>query len=133
MYTRTLLVKRYSRLAALYSILEIGRQPSFGGFAMADAEASNDPVMTTATGKLFWRNDMSASISRPSGQLPLRRQLLQQPVRLFQIARVKPFSEPAVDRSQQFARFPHLALIAPEAREAHGGAELEHSCPLAAA
>jgi hypothetical protein len=50
MYTRTLLVKRYSRLAALYSILEIGRQPSFGGrgFAMADAEASNDPVMTAA-------------------------------------------------------------------------------------
>ena len=64
MYSRALLFKRYSRLAALYSILEIGRQPSLGGrgFAMADAEASNDAVMTTATGKLFWRTDTSPSI-----------------------------------------------------------------------
>jgi hypothetical protein len=64
MYTRALLFKRYSRLAALYSILEIGRQPSLGGrgFALADAQASSDAMMTTATGKLFWRNEMSASI-----------------------------------------------------------------------
>jgi hypothetical protein len=50
MYTRTLLVKRCSRLAALYSILETGRQPSLGGkgFAMADAQASSDAAMTTA-------------------------------------------------------------------------------------
>ena len=65
MYTRTLLLRRCSRLAALYSVLEIGRQPSFGGtaFAMAGVQASSDVVMTTATGKLFWRNDMSLSIS----------------------------------------------------------------------
>jgi hypothetical protein len=51
------------------------------------------------------------------------RQLLQQRLRLLPIARVEPFGEPAVDRSQGFARFLHLALVAPEARKAHGGAE----------
>ena len=34
---------------------------------------------------------------------------------LFQIARVKPLSEPPVSRSQQFARLLHLALVATEA------------------
>jgi hypothetical protein len=52
-----------------------------------------------------------------------RRQLLQQSLRLLQIARVKTFREPAVNRSQQFARLAYLALVAPEACEAHGGAE----------
>src|SRR5262249_60660469 len=37
MYIRALLFKRYSRLAALYSILETGRQPSFGGRGFARA------------------------------------------------------------------------------------------------
>src|SRR5262249_36126530 len=41
----------------------------------------------------------------------------------LQIARVKPLGKPPVNRSKQFARFPHLALVAPEACEAHGGAE----------
>jgi hypothetical protein len=50
-------------------------------------------------------------------------QLLQQPLRLLQIARVKPLREPPVNRSQQFARFAHLALVAPEACEAYGSAE----------
>ena len=61
MYIRALLFKRYSRLAALYSILETGRQPSFGGsgFAKAAEQASNDPVMTNATRNLLWGNDMS--------------------------------------------------------------------------
>ena len=53
----------------------------------------------------------------------LRRQLLQQRLRLLQIARVKPFSKPPVNRSKQFARLLQLALVAPEACEAHGGAE----------
>jgi hypothetical protein len=52
-----------------------------------------------------------------------RRQLLQKRLRLLQIARVEPFREPAVNRSEQFARLLHLALVAPEACEAHGGAE----------
>ena len=56
MYTRTLLLRRYSRLAALYAILQIGRQPSFGGGGLATAkmQASNDPVITNATSKQLW-------------------------------------------------------------------------------
>src|SRR5262249_55529467 len=50
-------------------------------------------------------------------------QILQQRLRLLQIARVEPLSEPPVHRSQQIARLLHLALVAPEAREACGGAE----------
>ena len=38
------------------------------------------------------------------------RQLFEQRLRLLQIERVKPFSEPAVNRSEQFARLLHLAL-----------------------
>src|SRR5262249_51532006 len=52
-----------------------------------------------------------------------RHQLLQQRLRLLQIARVKPFSEPAVDWREQFTRLLHLALVAPEACEAHGGTQ----------
>src|SRR5262249_13346702 len=51
-------------------------------------------------------------------------QLLQQRLRVLQIARIEPFSEPAVDRSKQFARLLHLALGTPEAGEAHGGRRL---------
>jgi hypothetical protein len=36
-----------------------------------------------------------------------------------------PLSESPVNRSQQFARLLHLALVAPEAGEAHGGAKLD--------
>ena len=46
----------------------------------------------------------------------LRRQLLQQRLRLFQIARVEALREPAVHRSQQFVRSLRLALVAPEPR-----------------
>ena len=51
------------------------------------------------------------------------RQLVHQHFRFPQIARAKPLSEPPVQRSQQFARLLQLALVAPEACEAHGGAE----------
>jgi hypothetical protein len=50
-------------------------------------------------------------------------QLLQQRLRLLQVPRVKTLRKPAVNRSKQFARLPHLALGTPETREAHGGAE----------
>ena len=53
----------------------------------------------------------------------LRRQLLQQRLRLLQIKRVETLTKPRVNWSQQFARLLHLALVAPEAGEAHGGAE----------
>jgi hypothetical protein len=36
------------------------------------------------------------------------------PFASFKITRVEPFSEPPVNRSQQFARLMHLALVAPE-------------------
>jgi hypothetical protein len=49
--------------------------------------------------------------------------LVKQGLRLLQVQRVKALSEPAVNRSKQFNRLLHLALVAPEAREAHGGAE----------
>ena len=39
-------------------------------------------------------------------------------------------SEPAVDRSEQFARLLQLTLVAPEPREAHGGAEFPGFCLL---
>jgi hypothetical protein len=45
---------------------------------------------------------------------PLRRQFLQQHLRHFQIARVKPFRKPPVNRSEQLARLLHLALVTPE-------------------
>ena len=55
---------------------------------------------------------------------------VQQRLRLLQIARVEAFREPAVNWSKQFARLPHLALVAPEAREAHCGAQFPGLCPL---
>ena len=50
-------------------------------------------------------------------------QLLEQRLSLFQIARVEPFGEPAVDGSKQIASLIPLALIAPEPRHARCGAE----------
>ena len=46
-------------------------------------------------------------------------QLIEQPLGLFQIERVKTFIEPAVDRSEKFARLLDLALIAPAPRHTH--------------
>ena len=51
------------------------------------------------------------------------RQLLQQRLRFLQIARVEALRKPPVNRSKQFARLLHSALAAPEACEAHRGAE----------
>jgi hypothetical protein len=52
----------------------------------------------------------------------LRAQLLQQRLRFLQIARLKPLREPPVNRSQQFTRLLHLALVAPEPTHAQSGA-----------
>jgi len=41
------------------------------------------------------------------------------------IARLETLRKPPVHGSQQFARLRHLALVAPEACEAHGGAEFQ--------
>jgi len=48
---------------------------------------------------------------------------IKQRFRLLKVERIKTFSEPAVDRRMQFARLLHLAPVALEACEAHGGAE----------
>jgi hypothetical protein len=50
----------------------------------------------------------------------------------LQIARVEPFSEPVVDPSEQFASLPRLALVTPEAYEAHCGAQFPGLCLLLA-
>jgi hypothetical protein len=49
----------------------------------------------------------------------------QQRLRLLQIERVKPLSEPPVNRGQQFARLPRLTLVTPEACEVERGTQLE--------
>jgi hypothetical protein len=46
-------------------------------------------------------------------------QLIEQRLRLFQIARIEALRKPAVNRSKQFASLLRLALVTPEAREAH--------------
>ena len=56
-------------------------------------------------------------------------QLLEQRLRVLQIARVKALGEPAVDRREQFARLLHLALVAPEAGEAWGARSAFENTP----
>ena len=46
----------------------------------------------------------------------LRCECVKQSLRLLQIARIEPFSEPAIDRSEKIAGLIPLALIAPEPR-----------------
>jgi hypothetical protein len=49
--------------------------------------------------------------------------LIEQRLRFLQISRVKPFGEPTVDRGEKLASLIPFALIAPEPRHAHCGAE----------
>jgi hypothetical protein len=55
---------------------------------------------------------------------------VQQRFGLFQIARVEPFGEPAINRSEQFASLLCLPLVAPEPRHAHYCAQLPGLCLL---
>jgi hypothetical protein len=59
-------------------------------------------------------------------------QLVEQRLSLLQIARVEPFGEPAVHRSEQVASLIPLALIAPDTGKAGAGAELPGFCLLLA-
>ena len=72
-------------------------------------------------------SSMSASKRAPrrpgAKTCAIRRDLVEQGFGLLQIARVEAFGEPAVDRSKQFASLLRLALITPEPRHAHRGAE----------
>src|SRR5215510_13272212 len=66
------------------------------------------------------------------GVLRLSPQLFQQGLGLLQVGGVKALREPAVDRGQELARVKALALLLPEASEAHGGPQLQRLRPLAA-
>jgi hypothetical protein len=70
----------------------------------------------------FCREQVSKRRHR-SFAIKLRGQLVQQRLRLPQVERIEAFGKPAIHRNEQFARFLDLPLGAPEAREAHGGAE----------
>ena len=48
----------------------------------------------------------------------------------FRSSVLKPFNKPAIDRSEQIAGLLRLALVAPEARHARGGAEFQRFCAL---
>src|SRR5271156_4460512 len=50
-------------------------------------------------------------------------QFLEQDFGLLQIKRVEAFREPAINRSKQFTSLLRVPLVAPEAREAHCGAQ----------
>src|SRR5215471_1742313 len=69
---------------------------------------------------LSWRLWGSQGVST-AGAL---RQRVQQRLRLLEVGGVKPLGEPAVDGCQQLVGFGPLALLLPEARKAHGGAQL---------
>src|SRR5467141_3485871 len=51
-------------------------------------------------------------------------ELLEQRLRLLKVRRVETLGKPAVDRREEVAGFVALALVAPEADEAGGGAQL---------
>ena len=60
----------------------------------------------------------------------LLRQFVEQRLCLFQISRVEPLGEPAIDRGEQIAGFRSLALFALQPREARGSAQLIGFCML---
>src|SRR5262245_46987047 len=55
------------------------------------------------------------------------RQLVEQRLRVDEVARVEPLGEPGIDWGEEVAGFGALGLIAPEAREARRRAQLK--CP----
>ena len=59
-------------------------------------------------------------------------QLVEQRLSLFQIERVEPFCEPAIDRSEEIASLIPLTLVAPEPRHAHRRTEFPGLCLLRA-
>ena len=59
------------------------------------------------------------------------RQFVEQRLRFFEIRRVEPLGEPAVDRGEECVGFGAAALVAAEPGEAHRGAQLpELGTPL---
>ena len=74
----------------------------------------------------------SSPSAHASGDTWSSAQFLEQGLCLFQIKRVEAFGEPAVDRSEQFARLLRLPLIALQPGHAHCGAEFPRLCLLLA-
>ena len=111
-----------------------GLQPKLGLRSIRSSRPRASVPSHQATIRLFWlnanafmkvcakpeclRNEQSQISTKPSSG-----QLVEQRLSLLQIARVKPFGEPAVDRSEKLASLIPLALIAPEPCHAHGGAQ----------
>jgi hypothetical protein len=71
-----------------------------------------------------------ASSHSATGRQALSCRLLKQPLGLLQIARVEAFREPAVHRSEKFARLLPLTQVTPDTGKASGGAQFEGSCLL---
>src|SRR6516162_983371 len=59
-------------------------------------------------------------------------QLFEQDLRLLEVSGVKALGEPVIDGRQQRPRFSLLALLLPQATEAHGGPQLQRFGLLAA-
>src|SRR5882724_958081 len=68
---------------------------------------------------------LGIGISGVWGTPVLSLQLFEQCFGLLQVGRVKALREPAVDRRQECARLGPLALLLPQAAQAHGGAQLQ--------
>src|SRR6267142_3456524 len=62
---------------------------------------------------------------RIDGEDDLLRQVVEQRLRVLQVARGEAFGEPAVERGEESAGRVALALALPEPRQAGGGAQLE--------
>src|SRR6516165_9163115 len=60
------------------------------------------------------------------------RQLVEQPLRFFQVGGVEALGEPAVDGRQQLARLALPALLPPQPGEARGRAQFVAACALLA-
>jgi len=80
-------------------------------------------------GREMTRDGLGAGTVRAQSKLS---QLVEQRLRLDQVARVEALGEPAVDRGEEVARLGALALVAPQAREARRSAQLERASALLA-
>ena len=78
-------------------------------------------VRDKARGVRFGRKPRASPRLKDKERALVLRQLLQQRLRLRQIARIEPFSEPAVDRSKPFVSLPRLFLVAPRRCQAYCG------------
>ena len=98
------------------------------------AERLRRPFMATAAARQLADIAVSPTQAfyREVATSTLRCECVKQRLGLLQIERVEAFGEPAVDRSEKLAGLIPLALIAPEPRHAHCGAQFPGFCLLLA-